>query len=78
VAGGVGTSGASGREGWRAQGYPHGDYPAIAEILEHAILPETGSLRCLRAAQLRTLAMGAGKTMLIGAIAAAEFALALE
>lgn len=40
---------------WRAQGYPHADYPAIAEILEYAILPETGSLRHLRAAQLRAL-----------------------
>ena len=40
---------------WRQQGYPHEQYPAIAEILEYAILPETGSLRFLRAAQLRAL-----------------------
>ena len=40
---------------WRAAGYPNADYPAIAEILDHATLPETGSLRFLRAAQLRAL-----------------------
>jgi type III restriction enzyme len=40
---------------WREAGYPCDDYPAIAEILEYAILPESGSLRFLRAAQLRAL-----------------------
>ncbi|HLZ48852.1 MAG TPA: restriction endonuclease subunit R, partial [Candidatus Limnocylindria bacterium] len=47
---------------WRAAGYPS-DYPAIAEIFEHAIegeedgrpFPLSGSLRYLRAAQLRAL-----------------------
>lgn len=47
---------------WRADGYPSA-YPAIAEILEYAIadeqegrpFPATGSLRYLRAAQLRAL-----------------------
>ena len=40
---------------WRVQGYPHADYPTIAEILDYAILPESRSLRFLRAAQLRAL-----------------------
>ena len=40
---------------WREAGYPYPDHPAIAEILEYAVLPETGSLRFLRAAQLRAL-----------------------
>jgi len=40
---------------WRAAGYPHADYLAIAEILDYAILPESRSLRFLRAAQLRAL-----------------------
>jgi hypothetical protein len=39
---------------WREDGYPS-EYPAIAEILEYAILPQTDSLRFLRAAQLRAL-----------------------
>jgi hypothetical protein len=40
---------------WRDAGYPCADYPAIAEILDYATLPETGTLRFLRAAQLRAL-----------------------
>ena len=40
---------------WREAGYPTDDYPAIAEILEYATLPEEGSLRYLRIAQLRAL-----------------------
>ena len=40
---------------WREDGYPTADYPAIAEILDYATLPETGNLRFLRAAQLRAL-----------------------
>jgi type III restriction enzyme len=39
---------------WREAGYPC-DYPAIAEILEYATLPEIGSLRYLRKVQLRAL-----------------------
>jgi type III restriction enzyme len=39
---------------WRDAGYPS-DYPAIAEILEYATLPEIGSLRYLRKVQLRAL-----------------------
>jgi hypothetical protein len=39
---------------WREKGYPS-DYPAIAEILEYARIPETDSLRFLRAAQLKAL-----------------------
>lgn len=39
---------------WREAGYPC-DYPAIAEILEYAALPETGNLRYLRKVQLRAL-----------------------
>jgi hypothetical protein len=49
--------------GWRADGYPSGRFPAIAEILNFAIenedpaapFPATGNLRYLRAAQLRAL-----------------------
>ncbi|MBC8253145.1 MAG: hypothetical protein H8E35_03840, partial [Ardenticatenia bacterium] len=40
---------------WRKDGYPVDRYPAIAEILEYATLPESGTLRFLRAAQLRAL-----------------------
>jgi type III restriction enzyme len=40
---------------WRKDGYAHPDYPAIAEILDYATLPEVNSLRYLRAAQLRAL-----------------------
>ena len=40
---------------WRAQGYSQTTYRAIAELLEHATLPETGTLRYLRAVQLRAL-----------------------
>jgi len=40
---------------WREGGYPTEDYPAIAEILDYATLPESGGLRYLRAAQLRAL-----------------------
>jgi type III restriction enzyme len=40
---------------WRGAGYPTQEYPAIAEILEYATLPESGTLRYLRAAQLRAL-----------------------
>ena len=40
---------------WRRAGYPAAQYPAIGEILEYATLPETGSLRFLRAAQLQAL-----------------------
>jgi hypothetical protein len=40
---------------WRAQGYPHAEYPAIAEILKYATLSESSSLRLLRRAQLRAL-----------------------
>ncbi|MEA3341440.1 MAG: hypothetical protein U9R15_15865 [Chloroflexota bacterium] len=40
---------------WREDGYPTGDYAAIAEILDYAVLPESGGLRFLRAAQLRAL-----------------------
>ncbi|HET91273.1 MAG TPA: restriction endonuclease subunit R [Chloroflexi bacterium] len=40
---------------WREDGYPVDDYPAIAEILDYATLPEGGGLRYLRAAQLRAL-----------------------
>lgn len=48
---------------WRAAGYPHARYPAIGEILRHAVedevpgepFPRSGHLRYLRAAQLRAL-----------------------
>lgn len=39
---------------WRQQGYPT-DYPALAEILDYATLPESGVLRFLRAVQFRAL-----------------------
>ena len=39
---------------WRKQGYPHADYPAIAEILEWTVSPEGGGFR-LRPPQLRAL-----------------------
>jgi hypothetical protein len=38
---------------WRRQGYPTEGYPAIAEILDYATLPESEGLRYLRQAQLR-------------------------
>lgn len=41
--------------GWRAAGYPCDDYPAIAEILDYARLPDGETLRFLRRAQLRAL-----------------------
>jgi type III restriction enzyme len=40
---------------WREDGYPAEGYPAIAEILDYATLPESGGLRFLRSAQLRAL-----------------------
>jgi hypothetical protein len=41
---------------WSDVGYPHGDYPAIVEILGHAHEEgESGNLRYLRAAQFRAL-----------------------
>jgi len=40
---------------WREDGYPTEDYPAIAEILDYATLPEGGGLRFLRKAQLCAL-----------------------
>ena len=40
---------------WRKAGYPSPDYPAIAEIFEWARDPDTGTLRFLRAPQLRAL-----------------------
>ena len=40
---------------WRENGYLTDDYPAIAEILDYAVLPESGNLRFLRQAQLRAL-----------------------
>jgi type III restriction enzyme len=40
---------------WRENGYFTDDYPAIAEILDYAVLPESGNLRFLRQAQLRAL-----------------------
>jgi type III restriction enzyme len=40
---------------WRRQGYPTGNYLAIAEMLDYATLPESNTLRYLRAAQLRAL-----------------------
>jgi len=40
---------------WRDDGYPTEDYPAIAEILDHATLPESNNLRFLRVAQLHAL-----------------------
>jgi len=43
------------RAAWRADGYPTEDYPAIAEILDYALLPGSNGLRFLRSAQLRAL-----------------------
>ena len=40
---------------WREGGYQTEDYPAIAEILDYATLPQGGGLRFLRKAQLRAL-----------------------
>jgi predicted nucleotidyltransferase len=40
---------------WRQDGYPSGEYPAIAEIFEWAADPEAGGLRFLRKPQLRAL-----------------------
>jgi type III restriction enzyme len=40
---------------WRADGYPSEDYPAIGEILDYAVLPESHDLRYLRKVQLRAL-----------------------
>jgi len=40
---------------WREDGYPTEGYPALAEILDYATLPEGGGLRFLRKAQLRAL-----------------------
>lgn len=40
---------------WRDDGYPTDDYPAIADILDYATLPETDTRRFLRKAQLRAL-----------------------
>lgn len=42
--------------GWRVEGYPHPDYPAVAEILEYAwVDAEQCELRYLRSAQFRAL-----------------------
>ena len=41
--------------GWRSSHYPCGAYPAIGEILEYAVLPESDNLRFLRRPQLRAL-----------------------
>ena len=40
---------------WRGAHYPCADHPAIGEILEFAVLPETDHLRFLRRPQLRAL-----------------------
>jgi hypothetical protein len=40
---------------WRAAGYPHGEFPAIAEILQFALDDAPGSLRYLRVANFRAL-----------------------
>jgi type III restriction enzyme len=40
---------------WRDDGYPVDDYPAIAEVLDYATLPESDTRRFLRKAQLRAL-----------------------
>jgi type III restriction enzyme len=40
---------------WRSRGYPTEGYPAVAEILDYATLPESEGLRYLRQAQLRAL-----------------------
>lgn len=41
--------------GWRSEGYPSEDYPAIAEIFDWAHESETGALRFLRRPQLYAL-----------------------
>lgn len=48
---------------WRERGYPHDNFPALAEILHYAVegeeagapFPQSGYLRYLRSAQLRAL-----------------------
>lgn len=40
---------------WRQAGYPAVDYPAVAEILEWGMEPETGNPRFLRKPQIRAL-----------------------
>jgi len=40
---------------WRKAGYPTDEYPAIAEILNYATLPDSNTLRFLRGAQIRAL-----------------------
>ena len=40
---------------WRGAHYPCAKYPAIGEILEYAVLPESDNLRFLRRPQLRAL-----------------------
>ncbi len=40
---------------WREAGYPTDRYPALAEILDYATLPESDTRRFLRRAQLRAL-----------------------
>ena len=42
-------------DGWRSAGYPHGDHPIIAEILDWATDSETGATRFLRRPQIRAL-----------------------
>ena len=43
-------------DAWRADGYPHEAFPAVAEVLRFAIDDEaSGHLRYLRAAQFRAL-----------------------
>jgi hypothetical protein len=39
--------------GWRSSHYPRADYPAIGEILESAVPPESDNLRFLRRPQHR-------------------------
>ena len=40
---------------WRRSGYPCEDHPAIAEILEYSVDPESGGMRYLRRPQLQAL-----------------------
>ena len=40
---------------WRSEHYPCAEHPAIGEILEYAVLPESDNLRFLRRPQLRAL-----------------------
>jgi hypothetical protein len=42
-------------DAWRLAHYPCADYPAIGEVLEYAVLPESDNLRFLRRPQLRAL-----------------------